>query len=292
MQEIELVAGSHKTRRGRKRTMEDFRNLVFDIRYLTKHLPKHAHKAYEIIFVLDGELHYFVDERTYQLTPGSVICICANSLHQNVTLDQKKYKAIMIRYSKDFIQNHADSADNSTFFYSYYYKTRALKLSQEQSDGVKDLCLELFTEFNTRDRDYEYMCYSLLVQLLIRIKRIGVLGHDSSQVDYPNYLHMKVSRIAGYINGHYREPIALNEVAKQFHISEYYLSRNFRLVTGFSFNEYLNTTRVNMAKRLLKETNLNITRIAEEVGFNTITHFGRTFRKIVGFSPKAYRIKT
>ena len=271
--------------------MDDFRNLVFDIRYLTMHLPKHLHKAYEIIFVLDGELHYFVDDRTYQLTPGSIICICANSLHQNVTLDNKKYKAIMIRYSKDFIQNHIDRANNATFFYSYYYKTRALRLSQEQSEEVKDLCLELFTEFNTRDSEYEYVCYAVLIQLLIKIKRIDLLGHDSSQVEYPNYLHMKISKIAGYINGHYKEPVILQEVAEKFYISEYYLSRNFRVVTGFSFNEYLNTTRINMAKKLLKETNLNITRIAEEVGFNTITHFGRTFKKIVGMPPKSYRLK-
>jgi YesN/AraC family two-component response regulator len=207
-------------------------------------------------------------------------------------LDQKKYKAIMIRYSKDFIQNHADTADNATFFYSYYYKTRALKLSQLQSDQVQDLCLELFTEFNSHDRDYEYVCYALLIQLLIRVKRIGLLGHEDSRVDYPNYLHMKVSKVAGYINGHFKEPIVLREVAEKFHISEYYLSRNFRVVTGFSFNEYVNTTRVNMAKKLLKETNYNITRIAEEVGFNTITHFGRTFRKVVGISPKAYRIQS
>jgi YesN/AraC family two-component response regulator len=151
--------------------------------------------------------------------------------------------------------------------------------------------LELFTEFNSHDRDYEYVCYALLIQLLIRVKRIGLLGHEDSRVDYPNYLHMKVSKVAGYINGHFKEPIVLREVAEKFHISEYYLSRNFRVVTGFSFNEYVNTTRVNMAKKLLKETNYNITRIAEEVGFNTITHFGRTFRKVVGISPKAYRIQ-
>jgi AraC-like DNA-binding protein len=270
--------------------MDDLRNLVFDIRYLSLHLPKHTHPAYEIIFVLDGELHYFVEERTYKLTGGSILCIPANSLHQNVSLDQSKYRAIMIRFSKDFVQTHMDT-DDTSFFYSSYYTTRALKLNAEQSEEIKDLCLVMFNEFNTKDPGYEYYCHALLVQLVIKIRRISLVASEESRVDYPNYLHMKISKIAGFINANYKEPITLKSVAQEFGISEYYLSRNFRTVTGFSFSEYVSTTRINMAKKLLQDTRMKITRIAEETGFNTITHFGRMFKSLTGCSPKAYRIR-
>jgi len=271
--------------------MDDLRNLVFDIRYLSLHLPKHTHSAYEIIFVLDGELDYFVEERTYRLTGGSILCIPANVIHQNVTADKTKYRAIMIRFSKDFIQTHMDTEDAS-FFYSCYYKTRALKLNADQAEAIRDLCLQMFGEFNTKDPEFEHYCHALLVQLVIKVKRISLAATEDSRVDYPNYLHMKISKIAGHINTAYKQPITLTDVARKFGISEYYLSRNFRNVTGFSFSEYLNTTRINMAKRLLRETNLNVTRIAEETGFNTITHFGRMFKSMTGLSPKAYRIRS
>ena len=103
---------------------------------------------------------------------------------------------------------------------------------------------------------------------------------------------MKISKVAAYLNTHYKEKIALKDIADKFAISEYYLSRNFRKVTGFYFSEYLNTTRINMAKKLLRESNYNITRISEETGFNTITHFGRMFKNMVGVSPKKYRTAT
>lgn len=271
--------------------MDDLRNLVFDIRYLSLHLPKHTHSAYEIIFVVDGALDYFVEERTYRLTGGSILCIPANVIHQNVTVDKTRYRAIMIRFSKDFIQTHMDT-DDTSLFYSCYYKTRALKLTPDQAEVMHGLCLGMFEEFNTKAPEFEYYCHALLVQLVIKVKRVSLAATEDSRVDYPSYLHMKISKIAGYINASYQEPITLKEVARKFGISEYYLSRNFRNVTGFSFSEYLNTTRINMAKRLLRETSLNITRIAEETGFNTITHFGRMFKSITGVSPKAYRIRS
>jgi AraC-like DNA-binding protein/mannose-6-phosphate isomerase-like protein (cupin superfamily) len=272
-------------------SMDDLRNLVFDIRYLSLHLPKHTHRAYEIIFVLDGELLYFVEDRTYKLTAGSILCIPANSLHQNVTVDKTKYRAIMIRFSKDFVQTHMDT-DDASFFYSCYYKTRALKLNQEQTEEIKELCLNMFNEFNTKDPGYEYYCHALLVQLVIKVKRFSLVASEDSRVDYPNYLHMKISKIAGFINANYTEQITLKNVAEEFGISEYYLSRNFRTVTGFSFSEYVNTTRINMAKKLLRDTNMKITRIAEETGFNTITHFGRMFKSMTGCSPKTFRLRS
>jgi len=272
--------------------MEDLRNLVFDIRYLNLHLPKHTHRAYEIIMVLEGELNYFVDNRAYHLPPNSIICITANIIHQNISLNNQLYRAVMIRFSKDFIQTHSDGAEKSNFFYSFYHKTRALRLTVEQAEEARELCVSMFNEFNAKDAEYLHYCHSLLVQLLIKLKRIILMDYESSRVDYPNFLHMKVSKIASYINSHYKETILLTDMAKEFSISEYYLSRNFKTVTGFSFNEYLNTTRINMAKKLLKETGLNVTRIAEEVGFSTITHFGRTFKKIVGLPPRAFRIRS
>lgn len=271
--------------------MLDPKTLSFDIRYLSKHLPKHMHNAYEIILVLNGELHYFATERTYRLLGGSILCIPANTIHQNVTVDKSSYQAIMIRFTKDFFQSHTDSLD-AAFFYSCYYKTRALKLDERQADEVKKLCLDMLSEFNTRDLEFQYCCHALLVQLLIKVKRIVALTSEESRVDYPNYLHMKISRIAGFVNKNYRETITLRTVARQFGISEYYLSRKFKSVTGFSFSSYLNTTRINIAKKLLREANMNITRIAEESGFNSITHFGRIFKTTTGLSPRAYRLKS
>ena len=265
-------------------------NITFNVEYLTKHKPKHRHRFYEIIYMLAGELDYFVHDRTYKLRPGNIIFINVNHMHQNVGFDHSKYKAIMIQFSKDFVQTHIDRSENAHFFYSFYYKSHALAVDEEENAKLHELCTEMLEEFNEKEAEYLYYCHTLLIQLLIFSTRIIRKDQRKLEIDYPNYLHKKISSIAGYINSHYKEKIVLQTVAKKFGISEYYLSRNFKLVTGLSFIEYLNNTRVNIARKLLEESSLNITRIAEESGFNSITHFGRVFKKIVGRSPKEYRL--
>ncbi|PEE73423.1 hypothetical protein COM81_28730 [Priestia megaterium] len=108
-------------------------------------------------------------------------------------------------------------------------------------------------------------------------------------MEYHNSLHEKVSEIVRYINNHYMDLLTLHSLSKQFHISPYYLSRIYKKGTGFSFVEYLNQVRINEAQKLLKTTSLSVTSIAEKVGYENPTHFGRVFKKVTGISPLKYR---
>ena len=76
---------------------------------------------------------------------------------------------------------------------------------------------------------------------------------------------------------------------KAFFISQYYLSRSFKQVTGFTFIEYLNSVRIREAQRLLRETEKQVIQIAHMVGFNNISHFGRIFKAITKYTPLQYR---
>jgi len=266
-----------------------YQNIYFDVGYLKKHLPKHKHYAYEIIFMLAGELSYFVHDRTYRLREGNILFINTNDLHQNLTVDSSKYQAIMIRFSKDFLQTHNDNMVNSDFLYSFYNHTRALALVEEEKRTLKEICQAMIEEFELRLPDHLFCCHALLTQLLIRSKRVMLMREKSSEIEHPSYLHMKISKVAGYLNSHYMEPVTLDKISGLFHISPYYLSRNFKKITGFSLVEFLNLTRINIAKALLADSTLKITQIADKVGFSSITHFGRTFKTIVGVSPKNYR---
>ena len=78
-------------------------------------------------------------------------------------------------------------------------------------------------------------------------------------------------------------------LSETFFISPYYLSRTFKAVTGFTLIEYVNLTRIKQAQRLLKETDHKIIDIAEAVGFESIGHFDRIFKKIAATTPMTYR---
>jgi len=92
-----------------------------------------------------------------------------------------------------------------------------------------------------------------------------------------------------HLSAHYGEALGLAAVAAEFGISPSYLSRAFARVTGLNFSSYLADLRVRRARELLAGGDLSVARIAEEVGFESLSSFGRAFRRLSGVSPLRYR---
>ena len=92
-----------------------------------------------------------------------------------------------------------------------------------------------------------------------------------------------------YLNSNYKNEISLKLLSQKFFISESYLSRSFKNVTGFNIITYLNAVRIKEAQIMLIESDTHITEIAYTVGYDSITHFERVFKSIVCISPSNYR---
>ena len=98
-----------------------------------------------------------------------------------------------------------------------------------------------------------------------------------------------VERICAYLAANYQQKFSLTEVAAKFYLSPYYLSRLFRRVTGQSIVDYINNRRIEAAQKLLENTELSISAVAEQTGFASAAHFRRVFREVMGTGPLQYR---
>jgi AraC-like DNA-binding protein len=98
-----------------------------------------------------------------------------------------------------------------------------------------------------------------------------------------------ISRAKEYIREHHTEDLSLGQVAAAVHTSIFYFCKLFRKVTGTTFTEFVSRTRIERAKNLLLNPNLRISEVAYEVGFQSLTHFNRVFKRVVGESPTNYR---
>lgn len=98
-----------------------------------------------------------------------------------------------------------------------------------------------------------------------------------------------IRRARAYILANQADPIDLDKVAQAMHVSTFYFCKMFKKATGLTFTDYLSRVRVEKAKTLLLNPHLRISEVAYDVGFQSLTHFNRMFRKIVGESPTAYR---
>ena len=98
-----------------------------------------------------------------------------------------------------------------------------------------------------------------------------------------------ITKAKQFIREHCTEDLSLGQVSSAVNTSLFYFCKQFRKATGLSFTEFVSRTRVEKAKNLLLNPNLRISEIAFDIGFQSLTHFNRVFKKIAGQSPTEFR---
>jgi len=99
----------------------------------------------------------------------------------------------------------------------------------------------------------------------------------------------QITRARKFIEEQYQEKLTLAAVASQAGMSGFHFCKIFKKATGLNFTNYLSRLRVEKAKNLLLNCNYRVSEIAYEIGFQSLTHFNRTFKHIAGESPTLYR---
>lgn len=99
-----------------------------------------------------------------------------------------------------------------------------------------------------------------------------------------------VEEIKAYIELHYQDyDIGLSKVGSEFRVSESYLSTLFKEQSGVNFTDFIEGLRIEKACELLKNRNITVNEVAEEIGYNSVQSFRRAFKRVKGVSPKELR---
>jgi len=98
-----------------------------------------------------------------------------------------------------------------------------------------------------------------------------------------------VTSAISYINTHISEEFSIDDICNEIHMSKCYLCRKFKQVTGQTIMEYILSTRITLAKNMLKNENLSVSEISEKCGFSSTAYFCRVFREATGVTALKYR---
>lgn len=98
-----------------------------------------------------------------------------------------------------------------------------------------------------------------------------------------------IQQIKQYIDDHISEEITREQIGRAFYLSSDYVARIFKNEEGASLTNYIRSRRIEIAKKLLMDTNRSIADISQSVGYSYNTYFFNTFKSIVGVSPHQYR---
>jgi AraC-like DNA-binding protein/ligand-binding sensor protein len=129
---------------------------------------------------------------------------------------------------------------------------------------------------------------SMLRLLEIFAKHLSILSNQIAIEDSATE-PAAVARAKQFITQNQDDAICLASVAKAVNTSTFYFCKLFKRATGLTFTDYLARVRIEKAKTLLLDRNRRVSEIAYDVGFQSLTHFNRVFKKIVGRSPSSYR---
>ena len=233
-----------------------------------------------LCILLKGNKHVAIN-RTEHLSCKSDQFILLPS-HSSVHLYiESPTKALFLELKDDLISNMAENAaTDSDISFAAMRKNRFLlgrindnigeclsKLMSIplSSDKNKSLLFDLYAQ--------ELICYLLQIK---GSQQIMNLGHEK-----PVYKAIR------YINENITEPISISKLATTLNMSDTNFCNTFKRVTGVSPKEYITDLKMNQAEEMLK--NKNVTEVAYDLGYESISHFIALFKKKYGITPKQFK---
>ena len=112
---------------------------------------------------------------------------------------------------------------------------------------------------------------------------------DRQSEDQDQQKSKQIEKAKKYINQNYSRDISLTEISGVVYMTPNYFCSLFKKVSGMNFSDYLQETRIDEAKRLLSNTPLSVSKVAENVGYKSAHYFSKVFLKVVGIKPSEYR---
>jgi len=165
----------------------------------------------------------------------------------------------------------------------------AVRLTPPLSEKVRAMFEEILAEFAARQEDSPAMLRACLERLCLLILREAERGGQTAPGNAQIEENDAVRQAIQYIQYNFRSAISLSDAARLVHLSNNYFGELFRARLGMTFHEYLRQQRLSYACRLISDTDLSISEIARESGFQSLSYFTEIFRAAHGLTPTLFR---
>ena len=235
----------------------------------------HLHYHLELLCLLGGTTHAYVDSCEYRLEAGDIFLVFPNQIHRFDSFEKENYLL--------FIINPDMMPELCRLF------TNALPLSNVVRGAAKDptllACLHAMAEAQgMEDNPYR--------DVILKGHMLSFYGHLLRRMDLTKPREgdsQSLKAVVRYCSQNFTKELSLEILERELHISKYYISHLFSHKLNMRFNDYVNSLRISDACRYLRQDSRSVTEISELVGFATLRTFNRAFIKQIGMTPSQYR---
>lgn len=231
--------------------------------------------SYLFFMVLSGSGELLYNGSTYQLKQNDCVFIDCKQPYAHITSDdlwQLKWV-------------HFNGQSMSEIYNKYISRGGESAFTIEQPGQCVQLLDDIFTIASSDDYIRDMKINEKLSSLLTII--MSKSWHPSNRK--PAQKKGELSSVKAWLDTHYIKKISLDELAKQFFIDKYYLTKIFKEQYGITINAYISQKKITAAKQLLRFSDKTIEQVSAEIGINDTNYFTRLFKKIEGITPGEYR---
>lgn len=238
----------------------------------------HYHDLHELYYMARGSTTYYIGNKIYHIQRGNFVFIPKGILHKTAYETQSSIERLLINFSDAIFTNELQEIKQEL------YSSRVINIPEEKIPFFEALLKQIESEDRQKDAYSPIVLRLHITQLLVALCRYKChftpvfSGTDQTIYD-----------ISKYISRHFQESFSLKELSQTFSMSESHLSRTFKFHTGIGLTEYITYVRITHAEKLLKETSLSITQIAQQCGYSDSNYFSTVFKRVKQLSPQKYR---
>ncbi len=248
----------------------------------------HIHESWEMLLIEEGSADYYISGKKYYAEAGDILLIGSREHHMR-RLDQLPF----LRYGLGVKPSYYRSLNLGEDL----LKVFATPSQEEFEHHLKGVEPQIFGEIIHqmqflygecgRDRPFRSQLErSVLTEIAVLLYRqMGWERKDS--VLSP--MQLRMGEVKEYIDLHYREPLDLSALAKEFFLHPVTISKEFNKCFGYSYTQYINSVRICEGAHLLETTQESVTDIAQQCGYDNVNTFLRQFKQIMETTPLQYR---
>ena len=265
---------------------QEQRNVCFDsdlgieaysFRGIMQKFPNHFHEYYVIGFVENGERRLSSKNVEYIIRPGDIVLFNPMDNHtcEQVGDNTLDYRCLNI---KPDIMRKTVADITGTYYLPAF--TRSVIFQSEHVSMLRDLHKMIMSEQKAFLKEETFL---FLIEWLVtnysQPYEGTAAGHASSEID----------AVCSYLETHFAGHVSLDDLEKISGINKFSLLRSFTRIKGITPYRYLETVRINHAKKLLEE-GVEPIEAAMRTGFVDQSHFTNFFKEFIGLTPKQYQI--
>lgn len=254
---------------------------------MTTIVPEHWHEELEFLYMIEGHLDYSVNGEKIKVNEGQGLIVNSRRIHSNISL-MGDYAVFYIGLMNTSCMRTSSYLDKKYLFpligpNSFDY------ILLNQDDWTQILLEDMIPIFEEEDEDGHELkiveaCLRALRHISQHIKPDGVNGNVSSE-------YVRIFKdMATYIGENYADKISLEDIAMAGNIGKTLCAKIFKMLTSKTPGDYLIHYRISKSMELLEESDLSVTNIAYQTGFNSASHYTKTFHDIIGCTPNQYKL--